>query len=208
MFRHEISPFLFGSFLVFSLSHCLLLENCCKVQAKYCKNDENVIKGRRVSRFLRVGIFLDRLDDIAEASHMLLEATESGGDAAGYQNQLNWQRTLNPWQRISGISLHDGTANPSFIQAKAQQMRLSICWIDCSGTLKQAVSEIFMANSQADNCRTRISRTKLLAGGRLCLFLSINAVTAIKYSSSWLGVKRFQFVLNGSVELTKTAFNV
>ncbi|MGI6162644.1 MAG: hypothetical protein ACOYEQ_01765 [Bacillota bacterium] len=33
-----------------------------------------------MSRFLRVGIFLDRLDDIAEAAHMLLEATESGGD--------------------------------------------------------------------------------------------------------------------------------
>jgi hypothetical protein len=44
-------------------------------------NDENVIKGgRRVSRFLRVGIFLDRLDDIAEAAQMLHEAAESGGD--------------------------------------------------------------------------------------------------------------------------------
>ncbi len=44
-------------------------------------NDENVIKGgRRVSRFLRVGIFLDRLDDIAEAAQMLHETAESGGD--------------------------------------------------------------------------------------------------------------------------------
>ncbi len=30
-----------------------------------------------MSRFLRVGIFLDRLDDIAEAAQMLREATKS-----------------------------------------------------------------------------------------------------------------------------------
>lgn len=33
-----------------------------------------------MSRFLRVGIFLDRLDDIAEAAHMLIEAAESDDD--------------------------------------------------------------------------------------------------------------------------------
>ena len=33
-----------------------------------------------MSRFLRVGIFLDRLDDIAEAARLMLEAVESGED--------------------------------------------------------------------------------------------------------------------------------
>lgn len=34
-----------------------------------------------MSRFLRVGIFLDRLEDIAEAANLLSEAIQSGEDA-------------------------------------------------------------------------------------------------------------------------------
>ena len=42
---------------------------------------------------------------------MLLEATESGGDE-GISKSIELARTLNPWQKILGISLHDGIANP------------------------------------------------------------------------------------------------
>ncbi|MGB4657138.1 MAG: hypothetical protein WBI43_06195 [Bacillota bacterium] len=45
-----------------------------------------------MSRFLRVGIFLDRLEDIAEAANLLSEAIQSGEDA-------NLPTTSKPWRR-------------------------------------------------------------------------------------------------------------